>query len=79
MAVHDLDLKGLVTTARRHRGGARARTRVLTGGDDANPTEPITEQAILDLERAAFMRLVRNEATLARMEHTLETGKPLRN
>jgi len=34
---------------------------------------------VLALERAAFMRLVRTEATLARMEHTLETGKPLRN
>ena len=77
IAVHDLDLKGLVTP---HDGTVVAELeRVLTGGDDADLTEPVSEQAILDLERTAFMRLVRNEATLARMEHTLETGKPLRN
>ncbi len=39
----------------------------------------VTEQQMLDLERAAFMRLVRTGPTLARIEHTLETGKPLRN
>jgi 3-hydroxyacyl-CoA dehydrogenase len=35
--------------------------------------------AVLALERKAFMTLVRTEPTLARIEHTLETGKPLRN
>jgi len=34
---------------------------------------------VLDLERAAFMRLVKTPATLARIEHVLETGRPLRN
>ena len=28
---------------------------------------------------AAFMKLVKTDATLARMEHMLTTGKPLRN
>ena len=42
-------------------------------------TEPLGEDEVLKLEREAFMRLVRTEATLARMEHTLQTGKPLRN
>ncbi len=51
---------------------------VLTGGD-CDWTEPVDEQHLLDLERAAFGRLVRTEATLARMEHMLATGKPLRN
>jgi 3-hydroxyacyl-CoA dehydrogenase len=27
----------------------------------------------------AFMTLIRHPATLARLEHMLETGKPLRN
>jgi 3-hydroxyacyl-CoA dehydrogenase len=31
------------------------------------------------MERAAFMRLVKTPGTLARVEHMLETGKPLRN
>jgi 3-hydroxyacyl-CoA dehydrogenase len=34
---------------------------------------------MLDLERKAFLRLARTAPTLARIEHTLETGKPLRN
>ncbi len=51
---------------------------VVCGGD-ANLTDTLTEQQLLDLERAAFMRLVKTPATLARIEHVLETGKPLRN
>ena len=48
-------------------GGATDLT--LTVGDDD----------LLKLERQAFMTLVRHPATLARIEHMLETGKPLRN
>ena len=48
-------------------------------GGDADLTDTLTEQQLLDLERAAFMRLAKTPATLARIEHTLETGKPLRN
>jgi 3-hydroxyacyl-CoA dehydrogenase len=33
----------------------------------------------LDLERRALMSLVKRPQTLARIEHMLETGKPLRN
>ena len=77
LAVHDLDLKGLVTP--HDQVVVRELGQVLTGGADADPTEPVSEQAILDLECQAFMRLIRNEATLERMEHTLATGKPLRN
>jgi 3-hydroxyacyl-CoA dehydrogenase len=52
---------------------------VLTGGAKADFTEPMSEDAILKMERAAFMRLVKTPGTLARVEHMLETGKPLRN
>jgi 3-hydroxyacyl-CoA dehydrogenase len=48
-------------------------------GGDAELTDTLTEQQMLDLERVAFMRLVKTPATLARIEHVLETGKPLRN
>jgi 3-hydroxyacyl-CoA dehydrogenase len=51
---------------------------VLTGGEHA-PVETLTEQDILDLEREAFLSLCGMPATQARMEHTLKTGKPLRN
>ncbi len=51
---------------------------VLSGGD-TDMTEPLSEQDLLDLELAQFMRLARHPGTLARMEHILETGKPLRN
>ena len=57
---------------------ASALARVLSGGD-ADLIDTVTEQQMLDLEREAFMRLVRTGPTLARIEHTLETGKPLRN
>ena len=51
---------------------------VLTGGD-ADPTEPVPEREISELEAAAVADLVRREQTLARMTHLLETGRPLRN
>lgn len=52
---------------------------VLSGGPDADPTVPTEEDRILELERTQFMQLVRNEGTMARIEHMLEKGKPLRN
>jgi 3-hydroxyacyl-CoA dehydrogenase len=57
---------------------ADALAEVLTGGD-TDILDTLTEQQMLELERKTFLRLVRTEPTLARIEHTLETGKPLRN
>ena len=57
---------------------ADALAEVLCGGD-TDIIDTVTEQQVLDLERAAFMRLVRTGPTLARIEYTLESGKPLRN
>jgi len=51
---------------------------VLTGGD-TDAADTLTEQQMLELEREAFMALVRNMRSQARVEHMLETGKPLRN
>ncbi|MDJ0611206.1 MAG: 3-hydroxyacyl-CoA dehydrogenase NAD-binding domain-containing protein [Kiloniellales bacterium] len=76
-AVRDLRAKGVATP--HDETVADALAEVLSGGPGADMTEPVSEKDILALERAAFMRLVRTEPTLARMEHTLETGKPLRN
>ncbi|WP_119301522.1 3-hydroxyacyl-CoA dehydrogenase/enoyl-CoA hydratase family protein [Dongia deserti] len=55
-----------------------ALAEVLSGGK-ADHTEIMTEDQVMKLERAAFMKLVKTEPTLARMEHMLTTGKPLRN
>jgi 3-hydroxyacyl-CoA dehydrogenase len=57
---------------------AKALARVLSGGD-TDMTGILRESELLDLERAGFMKLVREKATLARLEHMLETGRPLRN
>ncbi|WP_067735643.1 3-hydroxyacyl-CoA dehydrogenase/enoyl-CoA hydratase family protein [Novosphingobium naphthalenivorans] len=51
---------------------------VLSGGE-ADVVDTVTEQELLKLEREAFMRLVHDKRTIARVEHMLETGKPLRN
>ena len=39
----------------------------------------LEEDDILEMERKAIVWLGRQPDTLARMEHMLETGKPLRN
>ena len=57
---------------------AGALATVLSGGD-AEPWIPLNEEDVLALERQQFLALLHNSKTLARIEHTLETGKPLRN
>lgn len=52
---------------------------VLSGGPDGDWTRPISEDDLVTLERTEFMKLVRNDGTLARMEYMLDNGKPLRN
>lgn len=51
---------------------------VLTGGD-TDITEEVSEERLLELERDGFLALIHEPKTLARVEHMLETGKPLRN
>ena len=50
----------------------------LTGGDTDFLVET-TEDQVLKLERQGFMALLKTKGTLARVEHMLETGRPLRN
>ncbi|MDE3015689.1 MAG: 3-hydroxyacyl-CoA dehydrogenase [Pseudomonadota bacterium] len=57
---------------------SKALARVLSGGD-TDMADALTEQQVLALEHEAFMELVKTRGTLARIEHMLETGKPLRN
>jgi 3-hydroxyacyl-CoA dehydrogenase len=77
LALDGLVLQGKATP--HDRTVALALAEVLTGGPEADAARPTGEEQISRLERQAFMRLLREPATLARMEHTLATGKPLRN
>jgi 3-hydroxyacyl-CoA dehydrogenase len=51
---------------------------VLSGGR-LTGEQTVSEQYLLDLEREAFLSLCGNIKTQERMQHTLKTGKPLRN
>jgi 3-hydroxyacyl-CoA dehydrogenase len=51
---------------------------IISGGDVRDNAE-VEEDVILTLEREAFCELLKEEKTLARIEHMLTTGKPLRN
>jgi len=51
---------------------------VISGGE-VRTNSDLDEEVILTLERRTFMELLRQENTVARIEHMLNTGKPLRN
>jgi len=57
---------------------ARRVAHVISGGQARYGSE-VEEDVILRLEREAFVDLLREEKTHARVEHMLRTGKPLRN
>jgi 3-hydroxyacyl-CoA dehydrogenase len=52
--------------------------RILTGGDLTLP-QWVDEEYLLNLEREAFLDLLKNEKTHERIEGMLKTGKPVRN
>jgi 3-hydroxyacyl-CoA dehydrogenase len=51
---------------------------IMAGGVVPHPTT-VSEQRLLDLEREAFLSLLGERKTQERIQHTLKTGKPLRN
>ena len=51
---------------------------IMAGGSEP-AARHVTEQALLDLEREAFLSLCGERKTQERIAHTLKTGKPLRN
>ena len=57
---------------------ARRIATVIAGGD-VRTNSAVDEEVILNLERAAFVDFLKEEKSLARIEHMLKTGKPLRN
>ncbi len=77
LALKDLTARGLATPHDQIVAGGLV--EVLTGGPNADITEPVSEDQVLKLEREIFMKLIKTNGTLSRMEHMIETGKPLRN
>ena len=57
---------------------ARAAATALCGGEVETQAK-VPEHWILDVERALFVELLKHPLTQARIQHMLETGKPLRN
>jgi 3-hydroxyacyl-CoA dehydrogenase len=51
---------------------------IMAGGSLPHPST-LSEQQLLDLEREAFLSLVGERKTQERIQHTLKTGKTLRN
>ncbi len=57
---------------------ARAAAVALCGGE-IEAGSKVNEQWLLGVERKLFVELLKNPETQARIQHMLETGKPLRN
>ena len=51
----------------------------IFAGGDLPHAATVDESYLLDLEREAFLSLLGERKTLERIQHTLKTGKPLRN
>lgn len=71
-----LDARGIATPHDQVVGKYLA--RVLCGGE-RKEGEKMSEQDVLALEREAFLALCDTPATVARIEHMLAEGRPLRN
>jgi 3-hydroxyacyl-CoA dehydrogenase len=76
VGVHGMQQGGYLSEYDEHLGAVLA--TVLCGGDVAAGAL-LSEQDFLDLEREAFVGLCREQKTIDRILHMLETGKPLRN
>jgi len=76
MAVEGFRLQGKATA---HDETVSSALADILSGSKTDITETVAEDDLLKMERQAFMKLIRMPATLARIEHMLETGKPLRN
>ncbi|GAB2724203.1 3-hydroxyacyl-CoA dehydrogenase/enoyl-CoA hydratase family protein [Paenibacillus thermoaerophilus] len=76
LGLYQLQEAGKISAYDAHIG--RKLARVLSGGDVPAGTL-VSEQHLLDLEREAFLSLLGEPKTQARMQHMLRTRKPLRN
>jgi len=76
IAIHNMRLSGKATDYDAEISDQLA--KVLSGGD-ADISQPLTEQELLNLELDSFLYLIQQQGSLARLEHMLKTGKPLHN
>jgi len=76
LALNDLALSGRATP---HDVTVATKLAYIISGGDTDITRTLSEEDILELERKAITELGRDPATLDRMQHMLEKGKPLRN
>jgi 3-hydroxyacyl-CoA dehydrogenase len=76
MAVADLARSGQATP---HDVVVTSELAHILSGGDTNLLDSLTEDDILAMELAAIGKLARHEDSLARMEHMVQKGKPLRN
>ncbi len=76
MAVQGFVLQGKAT---KYDSVVSAAVANVVSGGDTDIKDVITEKKLLQLERDGFVSLIKNNATLDRIEHMLTTGKPLRN
>ena len=76
MAAQGFRAQGLATD---HDMVVAGRLATVLSGGDADVVDVVSEDELLKLERREFMALIRTGPTLERIEHTLTTGKPLRN
>ena len=76
MAVADLLRSGKATP---HDGVVAGELAIVLTGGETDPTKELDDSDILDLEREAILKLMKTTPTLERIEHMLNTGKPLRN
>jgi 3-hydroxyacyl-CoA dehydrogenase len=76
LGVHLMHRAGYISEYDKHIGAKLA--WILCGGNIKSPAK-MPEQYFLDLEREAFLSLCGERKTQERIQHTLKTGKPLRN
>jgi 3-hydroxyacyl-CoA dehydrogenase len=76
LAVSDLQKSGKATP---YDGVVSEHLAVILSGGHKDYTEATTEDDLLKLELSEFMKLLHKDGTLARIEHMLDKGKPLRN
>jgi 3-hydroxyacyl-CoA dehydrogenase len=76
LAAHDLMLSGYISE---HDYKIASKLAFVLAGGNVPEGTVVSEEYLLDLEREAFLSLIGEPKTQARMQYMLAKGKPLRN
>ena len=76
LILHQMHVAGQISE---HDQKIGAKLAYILCGGDLTSLHFVSEQYIMDLEREVFLSLCGEPKTLERIQHTLKTGKPLRN